>query len=87
MWVYGGMVYDTLTNHLPAYSMKDATDWERTSVGQTLKAFRKKWFVVGKKMTPEQIVGSGIGSPWRAALAFTCGLSLVSAPLEDPTQG
>ncbi len=56
MWVYGGMVYDTLTNHLPAYSMKDATDWERTSVGQTLEAYRKKWFVVEKKMTPEQIV-------------------------------
>lgn len=56
LWVYGGMLYDTTDNHLSAYSMKDATNWERTSVSQTLEVYRDKWFGVDKKMTPKQII-------------------------------
>ncbi|WP_058956258.1 hypothetical protein [Kocuria rhizophila] len=44
MWIFGGLLYDTNSGTISAYSMKDATTLERTSVSQTLELHRRRWF-------------------------------------------
>lgn len=61
-WVFGGVLFDSNAGTLSAYSMKDATDLERTSVSQTLELHRKRWFSGEKKFTRDEILAS---KPWQ----------------------
>ncbi|WP_431813866.1 hypothetical protein [Kocuria sp. cx-455] len=43
LWVFGGLLFDTKERQIHAFSMKDATDLERTSVSQTQELYRRRY--------------------------------------------
>lgn len=55
VWIFGGILYDANSHTLSAYSMKDATDVERTSVSQALDACRRRWFGFDDETTAKEI--------------------------------
>ena len=56
MWIYGGMLYDSTSHTISAYSMKDATDRERTAVSRALEARRRQWFQGDGETTRDKIL-------------------------------
>ncbi|WP_144998023.1 hypothetical protein [Kocuria marina] len=56
LWIYGGMLYDSTSHTISAYSMKDATDRERTAVSRALEARRRQWFQGDGETTRDKIL-------------------------------
>ncbi|WP_327062772.1 hypothetical protein OG312_10470 [Kocuria rhizophila] len=56
LWIYGGMLYDSISHTISAYSMKDATDRERTAVSRALEARRRQWFQGDGETTRDKIL-------------------------------
>lgn len=49
-WIYGGLLFDTKDRQITAFSMKDATELERTSVSQTQELYIRKYV----RLTPQR---------------------------------
>jgi len=43
LWVFGGLLFDTAEGQIHAFSMKDATDLERSSVSQIQEQYRREF--------------------------------------------
>lgn len=62
LWVYGGLLFDTKDRQIHAFSMKDATDFERTSVSQTQELYRRKYVYLTPQLpSVEEVLAA---RPW-----------------------